>query len=213
MPSQGTRIDMDALVAEACALLSRPGRQIMAIVGAPGSGKSTLVDALARRLQPEHTEAVAILPMDGFHYDDAVLKQKGRLAQKGAPDTFDIGGLASALERLARGDAPVAVPVFDRALEVSRGSARIIAPQVRLILCEGNYLLLDQPPWGDLARWFDRSVMIEVPEAELARRLRARWQGYGLSPAEIDRKLEANDLPNGRTVRRDSRAADLVLLQ
>lgn len=127
------------------------------------------------------------------------------MAHKGAPDTFDTGGLASALDRLGRGDTAVAVPVFDRALEVSRGSARIIEPQVRLILCEGNYLLLDQPPWRALARHFDCSVMIEVPEPVLAERLRARWQGYGLSRAEIDAKLEANDLPNGRTVRRDSR--------
>lgn len=207
------RIDIEGLVAEARRLLAQPTRQVLAIAGAPGSGKSTLAEELAGQLHDGCPGQVAILPMDGFHYDDAVLQQLGRLARKGAPDTFDVGGLMSVLSRLGAGDVPVATPVFDRALEISRGSARIIGPEVRLVLCEGNYLLLDHAPWRDLAEHFDRTVMIDVPEQVLAQRLRARWQGYDLSPEQIHEKLELNDLPNGRTVRAESRPADLVLVQ
>ena len=150
--------------------------------------------------------------LDGFHYDDAILRDAGRLARKGAPDTFDVGGLRAALDRLeGRDGGVVAVPVFDRDLEISRGSARLIAPEARLILVEGNYLLLSTPPWNELRRYFDLTVMIEVPEPELQRRLRERWEGYGLTEAEMDAKLEQNDLPNGRTVRSMSIPADLVL--
>lgn len=207
------RIDFDGLIAEAGSLLGRPGRHILAIAGAPGSGKSTTVDRLARAFDLTHPGQVAILPMDGYHFDDAVLRQASRLPWKGAPDTFDVGGLASTLSRLVAGTDTVAVPVFDRALEISRGSARLIGPEVRLILCEGNYLLLDRDPWYDLAPFFDQTLMIDVPENELKQRLTARWQGYRLSPADIRDKLEANDLPNGRTVRSASRPADLVLTQ
>lgn len=195
-------------------LLDAPGRHIMAIAGAPGSGKSTTVDHLLDLIEATHPGQSAILPMDGFHYDDAVLHAMNRRPWKGAPDTYDVGGLASVLRRLKDGqEDPVAVPVFDRDLEISRGSARLIGSEARLILAEGNYLLLNRAPWDGLAPLFDTTVMIDVPEDELARRLRARWVHYNLSEDEIHHKLEGNDMPNGRTVRSESRAADYVMVQ
>lgn len=205
----GKRVDLDGLVQVARDLLARPGRQVMAIAGAPGAGKSTLVERLADALADQ---PVAILPMDGFHYDDAVLHAMGRRPWKGAPDTFDVGGLRSVLMRLRDGaEGAVAVPVFDRDLEISRGSARIIPAETRLILAEGNYLLLDRDPWRGLRPCFDTTVMIDVPETELRRRLRQRWLGYGLSAAEIDFKLDQNDVPNGRVVLESSGPVQYIL--
>jgi pantothenate kinase len=117
------------------------------------------------------------------------------------------------IQRLSAGTETVAVPVFDRDLEISRGSARLIGPEAELILVEGNYLLLERAPWDQLAPLFDKTVMIEVPEDILAERLRARWLHYNLSEDQIRAKLEENDLPNGRTVISDSRQADFVLHQ
>ena len=203
------RVDLAGLVRVARALLARPGRQVLAIAGAPGSGKSTLVESLAQALAGQ---PVAILPMDGFHYDDAVLHAMGRRPWKGAPDTFDVGGLRSALARLRDpAEGAVAVPVFDRDLEISRCSARIIGPEVRLILAEGNYLTLDADPWRSLRPCFDATVLIDVPEAELRRRLRQRWLGYKLTEAEIDFKLDQNDLPNGRVVAQSGGSVDYIL--
>lgn len=205
------QIDIDPVVDAAQDLLARPGRHVLAIGGAPGSGKSRLVERLLARLG-DPPGRVAILPMDGFHYDDAVLHAMGRRPWKGAPDTFDLGGLGATLRRLRDpAEGAVAVPVFDRDLEVSRGSARIIGPEVKLILAEGNYLLLDRPGWRDLRAHFDLTVMIEVPEDELRRRLTRRWQRHGLGETEIAFKLHENDLPNGLLVTQASCAADLVL--
>lgn len=204
-------MDITPVVERCAAMLARPGRHFVAIVGAPGSGKSTASDAIAAAIGARHPGAVAILPMDGFHYDDAILNARGRRPWKGAPDTFDVGGLIATLDRLRGDEGDVAVPVFDRDLELSRGSARIIGPQARLILVEGNYLLLDRAPWDGLRDAFDLTVMLDVPEAELARRLKARWQGQGLDDPEITRKVEANDLPNGRDMRDHSRTADMIL--
>lgn len=205
------QIDIDPVVDAAQDLLARPGRHVLAIGGAPGSGKSRLVERLLARLD-DPPGRVAILPMDGFHYDDAVLHAMGRRPWKGAPDTFDLGGLDATLRRLRDpAEGAVAVPVFDRDLEVSRGSARIIGPEVKLILAEGNYLLLDRPGWRDLRAHFDLTVMIEVPEDELRRRLTRRWQRHGLGETEIAFKLHENDLPNGLLVTQASCAADLVL--
>lgn len=206
-------VDMEGLRQEALTLLKQPGRHVVAIAGPPGSGKSTTVGTLHEALEEVHPGRSAILPMDGFHYDDAVLHAMGRRPWKGAPDTFDAGGLLSILGRLRHTGETVAVPVFDRDLEISRGSARLIEPMARLILCEGNYLLLKRAPWDRLAPQFDLTVMIDVPEKTLATRLRARWEGYALSDDEIQHKLESNDLPNGRIVRSESRASDLILTQ
>ncbi|MDO5642302.1 MAG: nucleoside/nucleotide kinase family protein [Paracoccus sp. (in: a-proteobacteria)] len=178
-------------------------RRIVAIAGAPASGKSTLAEDLARRLP-----ASAVLPMDGFHYDDAVLDAWGMRPRKGAPPSFDLDGLAHMLGRLAADDGrAVAVPVFDRALEISRAGARIIGPDIRLILCEGNYLLLDDPAWRGLGRFFDLTVMVESDLSDIKARLARRWQGH----ADAQAKLEGNDLPNARLVMTASRPADLLL--
>ena len=178
------------------------------VFGPSGAGKSTLAEALAA-----HYGALAqIVPMDGFHLANAELARLGRAGRKGAPDTFDVGGLRSALARLRDpAEGPVAVPVFDRDLEISRGSARIIGPEARLILAEGNYLTLDADPWRSLRPCFDATVLIDVPEAELRRRLRQRWLGYKLTEAEIDFKLDQNDLPNGRVVAQSGGSVDYIL--
>lgn len=210
---QGQPITMQGLVRKALTLLDRPGRRFLAIAGAPGSGKSTLAAGLCNGVTTVAPGTAAILPMDGFHFDDAILEDMQRRLWKGAPDTFDVGGLISVITRLRAQDEVVAVPVFDRDLEISRGSARLITPEVPLIIVEGNYLLLQHPPWSGLAPLFDLSVMIDVPEAVLAKRLRDRWTHYAMSDADIMRKLEDNDLPNGRNVRQNSRAADYVLHQ
>ena len=178
-------------------------RHIVAIAGAPASGKSTLAEGLAESLP-----GAAVLPMDGFHYDDVVLDGWGLRKRKGSPPTFDADGLAHMLLRLAADDGrAVAVPVFDRGLEISRAGARIIGPEVRLILCEGNYLLLDDPAWTPLAVYFDLTVMVEVPLPVIEARLLKRWQGMADGPA----KVAENDLPNARIVAERSRPADLVL--
>ncbi|MCC5961406.1 MAG: nucleoside triphosphate hydrolase [Rhodobacteraceae bacterium] len=208
---QGQAITMQNLVRQALTLVDWHSRRFLAIAGAPGSGKSTLAAQLCDGVNAVAPGTAAILPMDGFHYDDAILEEMQRRSCKGAPDTFDVGGLISVITRLRGQDEAVAVPSFDRDLEISRGSARLITPEVPLIIVEGNYLLLQDPPWSGLAPLFDLSVMIDVPEAVLVRRLRARWAHYAMSDDAIMRKLEDNDLPNGRNVRQNSRAADYVL--
>lgn len=195
-------------------LLARPRdrRTIVAIAGAPGSGKSTVAERLVDRLNAAETGRAALLPMDGYHYDDILLKQLGRRARKGAPDTFDVDGLRAMIERLhANRDASVIVPVFDRDIEIARAGARVIPDTVGIIVVEGNYLLLDEAPWNRLRPLFDITVMIDTPVEELRRRLTERWVGYKLSPADILHKVEVNDLPNGMRVIDGSAPADFIL--
>ena len=187
-------------------------RVIVAVAGAPGSGKSTLAEKLVGKLNGRAPGLAAVLPMDGYHYDDLYLVPAGLRPRKGAPMTFDVGGLFHTLKRLrARDEAEVAVPVFDRKIEIARAGARLIAREVAVIVVEGNWLLLNQAPWDRLRPMFDVTVMVDVPEHVLRARLRGRWERLGLSEAEIVEKLEENDLPNGRWVRDGSVRADHVI--
>lgn len=203
-----------ATLADLCAAHITRGadRMILAIAGPPGSGKSTLAEGLAAKLNARQAGLAEVLPMDGYHYDDLYLVPAGLRPRKGAPQTFDVGGLYHTLRRLrARDEAEVAVPVFDRTIEIARAGARVIPAEVPVIVVEGNWLLLDLAPWDRLRPMFDTTVRVDVPEAVLRSRLRARWEGLGLTESEIIAKLEENDLPNGRLVRDGSVAPDFLL--
>jgi len=200
-------------------LLSRLGtlaqrRRLVAVAGPPGSGKSTLCDQLVQALNDRQPGIAAVVPMDGFHFDDAVLRARGTLDRKGAPHTFDVGGLAAMLARLrANTEEEIAVPVFDRDLEIARAGARLIPASTPLLLIEGNYLLLDRQPWFQLKPCFDLTIRLEVPRAELERRLLDRWLGLGLAPEVAMAKALGNDLPNADLVASSSRPADITLRQ
>jgi pantothenate kinase len=176
-------------------------RRIVAIAGPPASGKSTLAADIHRKLNAKSPGGCAILPMDGYHYDDEVLVPKGWRPRKGAPHTFDVGGLAATLQRLHENDeATVAVPRFDRSIEIARAGAILIEQSVRLIVCEGNYLLLTDDPWPGLRRFFDRTALVLTDYEELVRRNRQRWVDSDFTEDMVLAKLEQNDLPNVRLV-------------
>ena len=182
------------------------GRFIAALAGPPGAGKSTLAEAGVEALGPD----ARVVPMDGFHFDDAILTARGLRSRKGAPETFDVAGYRHLLSRLQDEDE-VAIPVFDRSLELSRGSADLVTKDHRILVTEGNYLLLNENPWIDLADFFDLTVFIDVPEAELDRRLLDRWAFYGKTPEAARAWIDGNDMPNIRRVILGSRQADITV--
>jgi pantothenate kinase len=183
-------------------------RFIVAIAGPPGSGKSTLSSQL-HDLLPEGSAAV--VPMDGFHFDDRVLESRGLRARKGAPETFDYAGFEALLKRIRAAEPDIAIPVFDRTMELSRAAAAIIPADVKFILVEGNYLVLDEPPWSGLAPLFDFTLFIDVPRPELERRLMQRWHEHGKSDEEARAWVASNDMPNVDKVLGRRRQADLVI--
>lgn len=181
-------------------------RFVSAIAGPPGAGKSTLAATVVAELGA----GARVVPMDGFHYDDAVLTARGLRSRKGAPETFDAAGFLHLMGRLQTGEE-VAIPVFDRSMELSRAAADVVLPSDRFLIVEGNYLLLDEYPWRGLAPFFDFTVFLDVPEAELDRRLVVRWHHHGRDPVEARHWIDTNDMPNVRRVTRGSRKADVVI--
>ncbi|TGQ54684.1 nucleoside triphosphate hydrolase [Mesorhizobium sp. M1C.F.Ca.ET.193.01.1.1] len=195
------------------AIFKRAGkakRFVVAIAGPPGAGKSTISGRL-HELLPEGSSEV--VPMDGFHFDDIVLNRRGMRSRKGAPETFDFGGFETLLKRIRSGEPDIAIPVFDRSIELSRAAAEIISADTKFILVEGNYLLLDEEPWSRLAPLFDFTIFVDVPRGELERRLMERWRGHGKSDEDARAWIASNDMPNIERVLARRREADLVIGQ
>ena len=185
-------------------------RYMVGIAGPPGAGKSTIAEALRESLVAQGESAI-VVPMDGFHFDDAVLNARGHRPRKGAPFTFDVAGFEVLLKRIKAREPDIAIPVFDRSMELARAGADIVTDEAKFILVEGNYLLLQQPPWNQLMPLFDFTVFIAVPEAELERRLMQRWSDHGFDVTYARNWIASNDMLNIRAVQSGSAKADLVI--
>ncbi|MEW2082547.1 nucleoside/nucleotide kinase family protein [Streptomyces sp. NPDC005283] len=193
------------------ALAAQGRRVILGIAGAPGAGKTTLAAHLVDSL-----DGLAVLvPMDGFHLAQAELRRLGRAGRKGAPDTFDAAGYAALLARL-RAPAPratVYAPAFDRALEEAVAGSIPVDPDIPLVVTEGNYLLHDEGPWGQVRPLLDEAWYLEIDDAVRVRRLVDRHVRFGKPRPYAERWVQDSDERNARLVARGRDRADFVVTQ
>lgn len=173
-------------------------RRLVAVTGAPASGKSTLADELAKRLILAKRQAV-VVPMDGFHLDNRLLEARGLLPRKGAPETFDGDGFVRLVKALKAGGEVIA-PVFDRTRDLAIAGAVAVPAEAEFVIVEGNYLMFDEQPWSALAPLWDVSARLDVPMPELRARLIHHWLSLNYSRAVATRRAEGNDIPNAQRV-------------
>lgn len=173
-------------------------RYLVAITGAPGCGKSTLSSELARRLNAQGRKTT-VVPMDGFHLDNAILDSRGLRPRKGAPETFDAPGFLRLVAALKSGEE-VFAPSFDRARDLAIAGSVAVPAAAKVIIVEGNYLMFNEAPWAKLAELWDVSARVNVPMPELRARLIHRWLSLNYSSAVATRRAEGNDIPNAQRV-------------
>jgi pantothenate kinase len=183
-------------------------RRMLGICGAPGAGKSTLANRLGEHLRGQ----AVVVGMDGFHYAQRELARLGRAERKGAPDTFDAAGYLALLHRLRQADGEtVYVPEFRRDLEEPVGSAVPVPPDLPLVITEGNYLLLDDPPWHRVREALDAVWFLAPPEEQRVDRLIGRHREFGRSAQEAAERAYGSDGANARLVAASAVHADLVI--
>ncbi|MFE1296837.1 nucleoside/nucleotide kinase family protein [Streptomyces sp. NPDC058733] len=206
-------LTFDDLLSRARALVRGPGsRAVLGIAGSPGAGKTTLAERLTRALNDTGEPWAVQVPMDGFHLADAELDRLGRRDRKGAPDTFDAAGYAALLRRLREetGDV-VYAPGFERVLEQPLAGAIPVPPAARLVVTEGNYLLLETGAWARVRPALDEVWFCELPEEERLRRLIARHEEFGKAHDEAVAWVHRSDQRNAELVATTRERADLVV--
>jgi pantothenate kinase len=215
------------VVATFAELLSRarerpPGdsRRIIGVVGSPGAGKTTLVqallDALVGALATRGTDQpdgwVVHVPMDGFHLADVELARLGRLHRKGAPDTFDSAGYAALLRRLHTETGEIVyAPAFDRTVEQPIAGSIPVVPECRLVLTEGNYLLLDDEGWRRVRAELDEVWYVDADDDVRRSRLVDRHIRFGKAPTHAEAWVSEVDEPNARLIAATRAGADVIV--
>lgn len=207
---QGSEVSFGDLLSLARALAVPGIRRILGIVGAPGAGKSALAERLVAAL-----DGLAIcVPMDGFHLSNEILDGRGSRERKGAIDTFDDGGYAALLERLRHQDTAegtVYAPEFRRDLEQSIGSALPVAPEIPLVITEGNYLLQETGAWPRARACMDETWCLLADESVRQERLITRHAAYGRTAAEARTWALGSDERNARLIAVSASRADRIL--
>ena len=180
-------------------------RYLFGIAGPPGSGKSTLAERLGAEL------GAPVVPMDGFHLPNATLRAQGRLDVKGAPETFAATDFVTLMSELRDVSRVVGCPAFDRALDEPIADQIRVYPEDAVVLVEGNYLLLDRPPWSCLPALFDAIAYLDVPAEVRVQRLVDRHVEFGRNRADAEEFVHRSDAANAALVEATRGRADLVV--
>ena len=197
---------LDALIARIDALAGSSHRVIIGIAGSPGSGKTTLTTSLVERLG----ERAAHLPMDGFHLANRTLERLGRRERKGAIDTFDGHGFVALLERVrTETEHSVYAPSFRREVDEPVAGEIAIEPAARIVIVEGNYLLVEQDPWVRVRNLLDEAWFCETPGNVRERRLIERHTAGGRTVEAATEFARNVDGANAELIERTAHRADL----
>lgn len=197
----------DELLERAEGMVAGGDRAVLGIAGAPAAGKTALAWQLSNALG---TRAV-VVGMDGFHLAQIELHRLGRIERKGAPDTFDAHGYVHLIRRLAEGVEPVYAPEFRREIEEPIAGAVLVDTDVQLIITEGNYLLVEDEPWGRLRPLLDDAWYLAPDEDERLERLVSRHRRYGRSLVEAKQRALGSDQRNAELIAPTAARADLVV--
>jgi len=192
-------------------LLRSDRRAVLGIAGAPAAGKSTLAGLLLVELRARHPEEVVLVGMDAFHLGQTVLDRRGLTSVKGAPQTFDALGYVALLTRIRETDETVFAPEFRREIEDSIAQAVEVTPETRLVITEGNYLLLPQQPWAQVRPLLDEAWFVHLEDSERRRRMVARHRRFGRSLEAATARTTGSDEANAALVNAAQNRPDLVI--
>jgi pantothenate kinase len=183
-------------------------RILIGLSGLPGAGKSTYAEVLQRQADLRLGSGVLLtLGMDGFHLTKAALGRMAdpatALARRGAPWTFDVEGLAQRL-RMVKDyykKSNVYWPDFQHGVGDPLADLHVVAPDVKVVMVEGLYMLYDKEGWQDVSCQFDERWYLDTPEETAYERLVTRHMiSKNLTRSEAESRVDFNDKLNGALI-------------
>ncbi|MCR9199434.1 MAG: hypothetical protein NXI04_12375 [Planctomycetaceae bacterium] len=170
----------------------------LGIAGPPGSGKSTLADLLAEQLSGS-----VIIPMDGYHLYrselDALDHPAEAHARRGAPFTFNGRRFVEDLQN-AKASGQGRFPDFEHGTGDPVENAISLTVGTKMVIVEGNYLLLPEAPWSLLRHVFDETWFVDEPLDVCCQRIIARHQRVGRTAEQAQHRVATNDRLNAELV-------------
>ena len=186
-------------------------RFVVGIAGGPGSGKSTFAVRLKELINSNaKTDLAQIFPMDGFHRRNIELERSGLISVKGAPETFDVKGYLSMLNRIKLGEN-LKAPVYSREIHDVIENALSIEPYHKIIITEGNYLFYDMAGWCEIKDIIDLKIYIEAEKNVCEKRLLERHMRGGKTEIEALEKIRKVDMKNFDLISQTIKYADEVI--
>lgn len=198
--------DIESLAAHIEGLPATNGKILVAVVGAPGSGKSTF----SKQLGAVIGASCVVIPMDGYHLKNETLTARHILHKKGAPETFDVEALLDLVKKVSLGENP-SFSMFDRKKDAVIENADIVLPSHDIVIFEGNYLLLDESKWAALQDYWTLTIFLDIKLETVKQRLIERWVDHGLSYEAAVQRAIGNDLKNANIVINRSASSDIVI--
>jgi pantothenate kinase len=206
MSKEISKEEAKAIVVEGVAASTR---MIIGIIGKPGGGKSTLSKYLLKGMDPT---LVSVVPMDGFHLSNKVLKELGRSDRKGAQDTFDVKGFTTLIQRIKIDSADaIYYPVFDRLIEESIAAQGVVYPSTRVVIVEGNYLMHDRDGWQEISPLLDQRWYAFLDEDLRIARLISRHIAFGKDPESAKAWTKGSDPLNAELIETGVGRCDFIV--
>nr|GEW88289.1 putative uridine kinase C227.14 isoform X1 [Tanacetum cinerariifolium] len=181
-------------------------RHIVGLAGPPGAGKTTIALEIVKRVnklwpqkscsldsQVEPPEIAVVLPMDGFHLYrhqlDTMEDPKEAHARRGAPWTFNPDLFLKCLKTL-REQGSVCAPSFDHGVGDPVEDDIFVNVQHKVVIVEGNYLLLEEGTWKEVSSMFDEKWFVDVDIDIAMERVLKRHIGTGNTPELAKQRIK-----------------------
>lgn len=191
----------------------KEGKYYCYFASCAGAGKTTLSLLMQLLAKLYFNYDLQVLGIDGFHYHNDYLNshydENGTLLKdiKGNQITFDVEKMYQKLNDSMTKD--VFWPLYDRGIHDPIEDA--IKVDRKLIILEGNYLLLNDPKWLRLQKFCDYSIMLDVDDVILKERLINRKHKGGLSLEDSKKWYQQVDRVNVETIKNNSIESDCLI--
>jgi uridine kinase len=154
---------------------------VIGVAGGSGSGKTTVVAAIVRRLGRDQ---VSVIQHDSYYRDRSSRSLEERVhLNYDHPDSLDTTLLAQHIKSLANGEA-VRVPVYDFATHTRTSETVLLRPR-RLVIVEGILILADEA----IRTLLDVAVFVDTDaDIRIIRRLERDMEKRGRTRESIVRQ-------------------------